>query len=132
LELQERRRKLSLAIGREVAGGARVESQGDDNAVLVSGRPINHALHGLLGLVTYGIWWVVWAWIIIPSGGETRRLLHVDATGTVSNRHLSRDRGENRILVLASVLAVAAIIFLVVSVLAILAMIAFAISQAGS
>lgn len=76
------KRNLSQAITREVASGYRVESQTDIQAVLVKGGKVNHVLHLILTLITFGFWSFVWlvVWII---NRETRLILSVDDYGNV-------------------------------------------------
>lgn len=79
---EEKRALLSQAIARAVAGGARVESQSDTMAVLVSGRRVNHVLHLILSVCTLGAWLLVWGALVI-FGGEKRIVLQVDDYGNV-------------------------------------------------
>ena len=65
-----------------MAGGARVESQSDYQAVLVKGKPVNHVLHLILTLVTCGLWGIVWIVMAIV-GGEKRSMASVDDFGNV-------------------------------------------------
>ena len=76
LLLEER---IRLNIGN---GGARVESRGDYEAVIVRGQRCNHVLHLLLTLVTLGLWLIVWVLVAIMTGGQ-RALLTVDEYGQV-------------------------------------------------
>jgi len=64
----------------QVASGARVESQGHFQAVVVRGRRANHLLHFLISLVTLGIWSPVWI-VITAVGGEKRTTIDVDRFG---------------------------------------------------
>jgi hypothetical protein len=79
----ERKARLAQTIGGQVAGGARVESQSDYQAVLVRGKPINHTLHLILTLVTCLIWGLVWI-VLAITGGEKRSIASVDDFGNVS------------------------------------------------
>jgi len=78
------RRLLAQAISREVAGGWRVESQSDVQAVLVSGKEINHLLHLIITVVTVCIpvWAFVWLalWII---NKPKRLVIQIDDYGNV-------------------------------------------------
>lgn len=76
----ERKKLLAQAIHTQVINGCRVESQGDFQAVLVKGRRVNHALHAIIGLFTFGLWWIVWL-ILVLVGGERRQILSVDEYG---------------------------------------------------
>ena len=60
----------------------RVESQSDYQAVLVSGKKVNHVLHLILTLLTFGLWVFVWIGLVI-FGGEKRRMVSVDEYGQV-------------------------------------------------
>lgn len=84
VEDSQRRELLAQAIARNVAAGARVETQSDYQAILVRGHRCNHLLHFFIGIFTLGIWWVLvwlplWAW-----GGEKRTIVHVDERGAVT------------------------------------------------
>jgi hypothetical protein len=84
---ERRRYILSLAVGSEVARGARVQSQDDRSAVLVWGKPVNHVLHAILTIFLLGLWLFVW----IPRalfGGEHRSMITVDDWGRISVRSL--------------------------------------------
>jgi tetratricopeptide (TPR) repeat protein len=78
---QLRKQLLAQAIMQAVvANNARVESQSDYQAVLVTGRPVNHILHLLLTLFTIGLWVFVWL-ILVLTGGVKRQLIFVDESG---------------------------------------------------
>ena len=66
---------LGEAVHRLVSLGARVESQGDYQAILVTGHRLNHVLR----LATLGFW-----------GGEHRTLVSVDESGHTNIQKLSR------------------------------------------
>lgn len=78
----ERRALLANTLQGQVANGARIESQSDFQAVVVRGHRVNHLLHFLIGLLTLGIWWLVWIMIAI-TGGEKRQMVTVDQFGNV-------------------------------------------------
>lgn len=61
---------------------ARIESQTDYQAVVVTGKPTNHILHLLLSIFTLGLWIPVWI-ILAIVGGEKRRIIAVDDFGQV-------------------------------------------------
>ncbi len=69
---EERKALLANTLQGQVASGARIESQGDFQAVVVKGHRVNHLLHFFIGLFTLGIRWIVWFFIAI-FGGEERR-----------------------------------------------------------
>jgi hypothetical protein len=71
----ERKEALGQAVQRQVSLGARVESQGDYQAILVTGHRPNHVLR----LVTLGFW-----------GGEQRTSVSVDESGNANIQKLSR------------------------------------------
>jgi hypothetical protein len=79
---EERKALLANTLQGQVAGGARIESQGDFQAVVVSGHRVNHLLHFFVGLFTLGFWWIVGFFIAI-FGGEKRRMINVDQFGNV-------------------------------------------------
>lgn len=76
----ERKELLARTISGQVAGGSRVESQSDFQAVVVRGKPVNHVLHLVLTLFTLGIWSTVWLALTI-FGGEKRSMVTVDEFG---------------------------------------------------
>jgi hypothetical protein len=83
-------RKAALAqhIATAVATqGARVESQSDFQAVLLTGQVVNHVLHAILTLFTCGIWGIVWL-LLVLTGGVKRHLLQVDDYGNVLVQHV--------------------------------------------
>ena len=83
----ERKQLLAQTIQGQVAGGSRVESQSDFQAVLIRGHRPNHTLHFIIGLVTLGVWWLVWIGIAV-FGGETRSMAAVDEYGNVTVQKL--------------------------------------------
>lgn len=78
----DRKAALAEAVAREVAAGARVESQSDYQAVVVRGQRVNHTLHLILTLVTCSLWGIVWL-ILVLTGGEKRVVLQVDPYGNL-------------------------------------------------
>lgn len=79
---EERKAALAQHVAQAVAGGARVESQSDYQAVLVKGHRVNHLLHFLIGVFTIGLWWIIWL-LLVVTGGEKRQLIQVDEFGNV-------------------------------------------------
>jgi len=71
----ERRETLERAVRRQVSLGARVDSQSDYQAILLTGHRPNHVLH----LVTLGFW-----------GREHRTSVSVDESGNTNIQKLSR------------------------------------------
>jgi hypothetical protein len=80
---EERKELLARTVAAQVAGGARVESQSDFQAVIVKGKPVNHVLHLILTLVTLTAWAIVWIALAI-FGGEKRSMVTVDEYGNAS------------------------------------------------
>jgi hypothetical protein len=83
----ERKEILGRAIHTQVAQGARVESQGDYQAILVKGHRPNHMLHLVLTIVTVGLWGFVWLGMI-AFGGEKRMSASVDDWGNTNIQNL--------------------------------------------
>ena len=79
---EEQRQLLARHIQMAVATGGRVESQSDTMAVIVRGKPVNHVLHLILTLATFGLWGIVWL-IVAVAGGEKREMITVDEHGQV-------------------------------------------------
>lgn len=79
-------------IGRQVsmmaAQGMRVESQSDFQAILVKGKRVNHVLHLILTIITFGIWGIVWLALHLL-GGETRQIVSVDEFGNIVSSEAS-------------------------------------------
>ena len=71
----ERKKALGRAVQRQVSLGARVKSQADYQAILLTGHRPNHLLH----LVTLGLW-----------GGEHRTSVSVGESGNTNLQKLSR------------------------------------------
>lgn len=65
-----------------VTKGGRVESQSDFDAVIASGKEVNHVLHAILTVATCLIWGIVWI-VISVTGGVSRQLVTVDEYGDV-------------------------------------------------
>jgi hypothetical protein len=78
----ERKALLANTLQGQVAGGARIESQGDFQAVVVKGHRVNHLLHFLIGFITFFLWWIVWL-VLAITGGEKRQMINVDQFGNV-------------------------------------------------
>jgi hypothetical protein len=83
----ERKEALGRAIHTQVAQGARVESQGDYQGILVKGHRPNHMLHLILTIVTLGFWGIVWIGVI-AFGGEKRMSASVDEWGNTNVQNL--------------------------------------------
>jgi hypothetical protein len=79
-----RKARLAQAIQQEVVAGGRVEAQGEFNAILRFGKPVNHVLHLILTVITLGMWALVWiiVWVVavLQTGTVT---LNVDEFGNL-------------------------------------------------
>jgi hypothetical protein len=73
--VRTRKEAPGRAVQRQVSLGARVKSQADYQAILLTGHRPNHLLH----LVTLGLW-----------GGEHRTSVSVDESGNTNLQKLSR------------------------------------------
>ena len=83
-----RRQILAQAVASAVVTqNARVESQSDYQAVLVTGHPVNHILHFLISIFTCGLWVFVWL-ILATTGGTKRQMIYVDEWGYVRVQYL--------------------------------------------
>lgn len=80
---EERKELLARTLTGQIAAGGRVESQSDFQAVVVTGKKVNHVLHLILTLVTLGFWAFVWIGLAI-FGGEKRSMVVVDEYGNAS------------------------------------------------
>lgn len=81
--VEERKELLARTVSGQIAGGARIESQSDFQAVVVKGKPVNHVLHLILTVVTLTLWGWVWIGLAI-FGGEKRSMVAVDEYGNSS------------------------------------------------
>lgn len=82
-----RKALLASTVQTQVVGGARIESQSDYQAVVVTGKKVNHLLHFIIGLFTLGFWWIIWL-ILGLTGGEKRQIIAVDEFGNATNQHV--------------------------------------------
>lgn len=80
VDAAERNRLLDQVIGAEALRGADVVHRGPAYAVFSRLRPISHATHLLLSIVTLGVWSIAW---IAVSIGRThdRHRIDVDVHG---------------------------------------------------
>jgi hypothetical protein len=68
----------------EVVAGGRVEAQGEFNAVMRFGKPVNHVLHLILTVVTLGFWSLVWLILFVVAQTNSGTVtLNVDEYGNV-------------------------------------------------
>ncbi len=79
---EERKRLLAQQVQTAVGRGGRIDSQSDEMAIVIYGKPVNHVLHFFIGLFTLGLWWIVWA-IMAITGGEKREMITIDEYGGV-------------------------------------------------
>lgn len=80
---EQRRQTLANEVAGAVARGGRIETQTDYQAVIVSGRRVNHILHLILTVLTAGLWVFVWIYLVL-TGGEKREVVTVSTDGLVS------------------------------------------------
>lgn len=83
VSFDERRERLATEVSRLLAmGNRRIESYSDLSAVIVIGKPVNHLLHLVATVITFGVWSLVWL-IISLTGGEKRELVRVNESGEI-------------------------------------------------
>lgn len=83
LPLTRRRELLDHEVVRKIGiYKGRLAHQTDVEAVIITGKPVNHVLHLLLSVLTLGLWLLVWPFVAI-GGGERRVVLRVDEQGEV-------------------------------------------------
>lgn len=73
---------LDEAIRRNVARGATVELRQQFAVVLLFKRRVNHVVHAILSILTFGLWLFVWL-LLAATGRDTRMTLNVDGYGRV-------------------------------------------------
>lgn len=84
-----RKSRLATAVQQEVSRGGRVESQADFSALIRYGKPVNHVLHLILTLLTFGFWVIVWIIAAIVSANNNKAIsLLVDDFGQVLRQEL--------------------------------------------
>jgi hypothetical protein len=69
-----REQQLDEQIASYLTKGWRIESRTDHSAVLVKGKRVNHLLHLVLSLVTFGLWLPVWLIVAIAAGEKREHL----------------------------------------------------------
>lgn len=79
----DRKQALAQQLRLLVTQGGRVESQNEFDAVVATGKEVNHVLHAILTLVTCLLWGLVWI-VIAFTGGVKRKLVSVDEFGYVT------------------------------------------------
>ena len=72
-------RALNTAVAQAVARGGRVESQNDEQAIIVY---VKHSIakYVLLTVLTLGVYWLG-GWLFYRPKTEKRELIRVDSTG---------------------------------------------------
>ena len=85
---EERKRLLAEQIRTEITRGYRLDSQGQFDATVAKGQPINHTAHLIATLATCGIWGLVWL-VITLTGGVKRSMVMVDEYGNVMVQDIS-------------------------------------------
>ena len=78
--IEERSQTLQKHVIQEVANGWKLEVETEFEAVLSSGKRVNHILHLLLTLLTLGFWIIPWV-IMTAGSGEKRETISVDECG---------------------------------------------------
>lgn len=82
--------------------GGKVEAVDGDQIVVSSGST-NHLLHFVLGLFTFGLWWVL-VWLPIGlAGGEKRRVIY--ANTSESDRRLPHELPWSGFLIYLAIVA---------------------------
>lgn len=83
LSEQQRAEILDQKLVAMAGNGGRVATRTGSQAVVITGKPVNHVLHVLLSLFCCG-WWVP-VWLFVTAlGGEKRTTVSVAADGRVS------------------------------------------------
>jgi hypothetical protein len=90
---EQRRRLLQHQVDQTILHSGfesvRLEGQSAYQATLLRGQPINHVVHGVLSLLTCGLWLFVWL-IVGLAGGPKREQIFVDEWGGVHVQQLGR------------------------------------------
>ncbi|MDE0142980.1 MAG: hypothetical protein OXN19_16030 [Caldilineaceae bacterium] len=98
VELAERRDSLAEALNDVKERGGRIEYQGEFQANVVWGKPVNHALHLVMTLITGSLWLIVWFYFLM-TGGERQEVLEAKENGTVERTEMSyQDQGLTMII----------------------------------
>jgi len=61
-------------VAKLLRSGYHIETQTDEMTQLVKGHPVNHILHLLLSVFTFGLWLPVWLLVALVSG-EKRKVI---------------------------------------------------------
>jgi hypothetical protein len=87
----DRKRALSQQVRSMVTAGGRIESQSDFEAVIATGKDVNHTLHAILTVATCLLWGLPWA-VVAATGGVKRQLVTVDEFGDVLVQRIETKR----------------------------------------
>jgi hypothetical protein len=87
----DRKRALSQRVRSMVTAGGRIESQSDFEAVIATGKDVNHTLHAILTVATCLLWGLPWA-VVAATGGVKRQLVTVDEFGDVLVQRIETKR----------------------------------------
>ena len=74
---EERKEILDTELAAHIRRGWKVESQSEFMVAVVWGKPVNHVLHLIVSLVTFGLWLPIWV-ILALAQGEKRKTIQVD------------------------------------------------------
>jgi hypothetical protein len=83
---EERVERLSKIVSSKTLEGWVVVDKNDRDAsavLMLPGKPINHILHFLIGWVTCGVWWIVWAILALTHKKEQRMRVSIDQFGNL-------------------------------------------------
>jgi hypothetical protein len=96
----ERSRILDQNLVALASQGGRISTRTDTQAVVVTGKPVNHLLHVVLSLFCCG-WWVP-IWLLLTAiGGEKRKTITVDWNGHVEEQKAPLERYRFVLLAIA-------------------------------
>jgi hypothetical protein len=82
---EERKALLDSALARAGGRGWRIEHRSDFQAMIAKGHRVNHILHLILSIITFGLWLIVWI-LMGVFGGEKRAMVTVDEYGNVQEQ----------------------------------------------
>ena len=78
---------LERAVAEEVAFGWRVEWRGPGEAIVSRPKRVSHVFHGVLTVLTGGLWGIVWIAIVLDRN-EQRQYLGLDEHGRIVRRRI--------------------------------------------
>ena len=79
----ERRQLLAQQLAVMEEQGKRIAFQGDYQAIVSDGPPVNHVLHLMLSFFTVGLWAIIWM-VDISFHKETKEFVKVDIEGNLT------------------------------------------------